>query len=87
LLFAIGCFTAIGLFTVGLRSVNNQSVYRLYKLKAEQDRLKQQLGGKQLRLESRTNPQSVSEQLEPTEGGPAAGQKNKIQNSKLKTQN
>jgi len=64
LLFAIGYFTAIGLFTVHLRSVNNHIVYRLYRLKADQDRLKQQLGGKQLRLESRTNPQSVSEQLE-----------------------
>ena len=63
LLFAILYFAVILLFTVYLRGVNNRIVYRLYRFKADQSRLKQQLASKQLRLENLTNPASVSQQL------------------------
>jgi hypothetical protein len=62
-IFVVFYFTAVLIFTVSLRSANNHIFYELYTNKIEQNRLKQQLGGKQLQLESLINPASVSQQL------------------------
>ena len=64
LVFVIFCVTAILIFTVYLHSVNNRIFYELYICKAEQGRLKQQLGIKQLQLESLINPASISRHLD-----------------------
>lgn len=63
-LLVVFYFTAILIFTVYLRSANNRSFYKLCSLNAKQNRLKQELGNKQLRLENLINPASVSEHLD-----------------------
>jgi len=62
--FAVFCFTTLLVLTVYLRSANNRSYYRLITLKAEHNRLKQQLWQKQLQLESLTNPAAISQHLQ-----------------------
>lgn len=57
--------TAVLIFAVYLRSVNNSIFYQLCTYRAEQSRLKQQLGNQQLRLESLINPTAISQYLEP----------------------
>jgi cytochrome c-type biogenesis protein CcmE len=61
--FVIFCFTAVLIFTIYLRSANNRIFYKLYTCTAEQNRLKQQLWQKQLRLEGLINPAAVSRRL------------------------
>jgi len=56
--------TAILIFAVYLHSVNNSIFYQLCTYRAEQSRLKQQLGNQQLRLESLINPTAISQYLE-----------------------
>jgi hypothetical protein len=63
IVFVVFCITAILIFTVYLHSVNNRIFYELCMCKAEQSRLKQQLGIKQLQLESLISPASISQQL------------------------
>lgn len=62
--FAVVYFTGILILTVHIRSANDRILYNLCKIRAEQDRLKQQLWVKQLQLESLINPAAVSERLE-----------------------
>jgi len=64
-IFAVFCFTAILVFAVYLRSANHRIFYKLCTHRAEQSRLKQQLGNKQLQLESLINPAAISQHLEP----------------------
>ncbi len=63
IVFVVFCVVAILIFTVYLHSVNNCIFYELCMCKAEQSRLKQQLGIKQLQLESLINPASIAQQL------------------------
>ncbi len=64
--FVVFYFTAVLIFAVYLRSVNNRIIYQLYKHEAEQGWLVQELTHKQLQVESLINPAAVSERL----GGP-----------------
>ena len=59
--FVVLFFTAVLIFTVSLRSANNRIFYELCKYNAEQNRLKQKLGTKQLLLESLINPAALSQ--------------------------
>jgi hypothetical protein len=61
--FVVLCFTAVLIMTVYLRSVNNRLFYQLCVCNAEIEQLKQDLGTKQLRLESLINPASLSQRL------------------------
>lgn len=67
IVFVVLCVTAVLILTVYLHSANNRIFYVLCKYKAEQNRLLQQLGTKQLHLESLINPVAISRHL----GGPA----------------
>jgi len=58
--FVIFYLTAVLIFTVYLRGVNNRIFYELCLCKAEQSRLRQELGTKQLQLEILINPAAVS---------------------------
>ena len=71
ILFVIFFVTAILIFTVYLHSVNDSIFYKLSKCKAEQGRLKQQLGIKQLQLESLINPAVLSQRLGDSEHPPS----------------
>lgn len=57
--FIIFCVTAVLLEAVYVRSVNNRLFYKFCQCTSEQSRLKQQLGNKQLQVESIINPASV----------------------------
>lgn len=61
--FVVFCFTAVLISAVYLRSAGNQVFYRLCECNAEQNRLKQDLGAKQLRLEGMINPSAISRRL------------------------
>ena len=61
--FVVFCFTAVLVMAVYLRSVNNRLFYQLCQSNAEREQLKQDLGAKQLRLESLINPASLSEHV------------------------
>ena len=63
LVFVVFYFTVVSIFTVHLRGLNNRIFYRLCVQKAEQSRLKQELGNKQLRLENLISPPAVSHRL------------------------
>ena len=55
--------TSVMLFTASLRNANDRVFYRICAARVSQSRLKQQLAGKQLRLENLINPTSVSQQV------------------------
>jgi hypothetical protein len=55
--------TAILIFTIYQRNAANRVFYKLYTISAGQNRLKQQLGKKQLELESLINPAAVLQHL------------------------
>lgn len=59
LVFVVFYFTAVLIFAVYLRSANNRVLYELCKYNDEQSRLKQELGTKQLLLESLLNPAAI----------------------------
>ncbi|MEJ2704659.1 MAG: hypothetical protein P8Z79_19665 [Sedimentisphaerales bacterium] len=61
--FVVLCFTAVLIIAVYVRSVNNRLFYQICVCNAERERLKQDLGTKQLRLESLINPASLSQRL------------------------
>ncbi len=61
--FAVLFLTAILIFTVYLRDANNRTFYQLCTYRASLIQLKQELGVKQLRLESLINPAEVSRRL------------------------
>lgn len=62
--FVVFYLTAVLILTVYLRSADNHIFYKLCVHRAEQSRLKQQLGNKQLQLESLINPAAVSQRLD-----------------------
>ena len=57
------CFTAVLIFAVYLRGANNRVFYKLSQYNAQQNQLKQELGAKQLQLESLINPSALSRRL------------------------
>jgi len=61
--FAVLCLTAILIFAVYLRDANNRVFYELCKYRADVNQLKQELGAKQLQLESLINPAAISQRL------------------------
>ena len=61
--FVVSYFTAILVFAVYLREANNRVFYQFMSLRAEQNRLKQELWHKQLQVESLINPAAISERL------------------------
>ena len=61
--FVVLCFTAVLIIAVYVRSVNNRLFYQICVVNAEREQLKQDLGTKQLRLESLINPASLSQRL------------------------
>ena len=63
LVFVAFYFTSVMLFAASLRNANDRVFYRICAARVSQSRLKQQLAGKQLRLESMINPASVSQQV------------------------
>ena len=63
LVFVAFYFTSVMLFTASLRNANDRIFYKICAARVSQSRLKQQLAGKQLRLENLINPTSVSQQV------------------------
>ncbi|MHC4456410.1 MAG: hypothetical protein ACYS0I_04820 [Planctomycetota bacterium] len=61
--FVIFYSTAVLIFAVYLRNAGNRLFYQICRLRIEQNRLQQQLAGKQLELENLINPAAVSERL------------------------
>jgi hypothetical protein len=55
--------TSVMLFAASLRNANDRVFYKICAARVSQSRLKQQLAGKQLRLENLINPTSVSQQV------------------------
>lgn len=68
-LFVVFCFTAALILTIYLRNADNRIFYKLCTCTAEQNRLKQQLWQKQLRLEHLINPAAVSHRISGTKTG------------------
>jgi len=62
--FVVLFFTAVLIFAVYLRNVNNRIFYQLYTQETEQSWLVQELTRKQLEVESLINPATVSERLD-----------------------
>ena len=62
--FIVFEITAIVIFTVYLRMAENRAFYKLCKIKTQQNRLKQQLTNKHLKLESLINPAALSQRLD-----------------------
>jgi hypothetical protein len=62
--FVVFCFTAILIFAVYLRSANNRIFYELRACNVDIGRLKQELGTKQLLLESLINPAAISKRVD-----------------------
>jgi hypothetical protein len=62
-IFVVFYFTAVLILTVHLRSADNRIFYKLCATYTKQNRMKQQLWQKQLRLENLINPAVVSQRL------------------------
>lgn len=61
--FVVFWCTAILIFIIYQRNAANRIFYKLYTISSEQNRLKQQLGQKQLELEGLIKPATVLEHL------------------------
>ncbi len=57
-------FTVVLIFAVALRNANDRNFYELCVYRAQVNQLKQELGVKQLRLESLINPALIKKRLE-----------------------
>lgn len=57
-------FAATLILAVYLRGSNHRTFYALQRHQVEQDRLRQELWQKQLRVESLINPAAISERLD-----------------------
>jgi hypothetical protein len=64
LVFVAFYFTSVMLFAAYLRNANDRTFYGICAARVSQNRLKQQLAGKQLRLENLINPASISQQID-----------------------
>jgi hypothetical protein len=62
-IYVVFSFTAILIFSIYLRSVDNRIFYKLYTIRIEESRLKKELWQKQLELESLINPAAISERF------------------------
>jgi len=62
-IFIIFCVTAFLIFVVFLRSQKNRFYYQFCTLEAQQSRLQQKLGRKQIQLESIINPSALDEYM------------------------
>jgi len=62
--YVVFCFTAVLIFAVYLRNANDRIFYELHACDAEQSQLKQELGTKQLMLESLINPAAISQRAD-----------------------
>lgn len=62
--FVVFYLTAVLIITIYIRNADNRIFYKLCTHRAGQNRLKQQLWQKQLRLENLINPVAVSNRLE-----------------------
>ena len=69
LVFVAFFFTSVMLFTASLRNANDRTFYKICAARVSQNRIRQQLAVKQLRLENMINPASVSKQVEKPAGG------------------
>jgi hypothetical protein len=63
LVFVAFYFTSVMLFAAFLRNATDRTFYKICTARVYQNRLKQQLAGKQLRLENLINPANVSQQI------------------------
>ena len=61
--YVVFCLTAVLIVTVYLRTVENRMFYKICVLNSEICRLRQELGKKQLQLESLINPAAISGKL------------------------
>jgi hypothetical protein len=64
LVFVAFYFTSVMLFAAYLRNANDRTFYKICAARVSQNRLKQQLAGKQLRLENLISPASVSQRID-----------------------
>jgi len=64
LVFVAFYFTSVMLFAAYLRNANDRTFYKICAARVSQNRLKQQLTGKQLRLENLISPTSVSQRID-----------------------
>ena len=64
LVFVAFYFTSVMLFAAYLRNANDRTFYKICAARVSQNRLKQQLTGKQLRLENLISPASVSQRID-----------------------
>ena len=62
--FVVFFFTVLLIIAVSLRNANNRIIYELCIYRSEVNQLKQELGVKQLRFESLTNPAAIQERLD-----------------------
>jgi hypothetical protein len=62
--FVIFFFTVLLIIAVSLRDANNRIIYELCVFRSQVSQLKQELGVKQLRFESITNPSAIQERLD-----------------------
>lgn len=64
LVFVALFFTLVMLFAASIRNANDRIFYKIMAARVSQNRLKQQLAARQLRLENLINPASVSEKID-----------------------
>ncbi|MBN1973614.1 MAG: hypothetical protein JW787_08235 [Sedimentisphaerales bacterium] len=57
-------FTVLLIIAVSLRNANNRIFYELCTYRAQVNQLKQEIGVKQLRFESLTNPTAIQQRLD-----------------------
>ena len=57
-------FTVVLILAVSLRNTNDRVVYELCTYRAQINQLKQELGVKQLQLESMINPAAIAQRLD-----------------------
>jgi hypothetical protein len=62
-IFVVFYLTAVLISAVSLRNADKHTFYKLYITGIEQNRLKQELWQKQLRLENLINPAAISKQI------------------------
>ncbi len=63
LIFVAFCFTSVMLLAASLRNANDRIFYKICSTRVSQNRMKQSLAVKQLRIENLINPASVSQQI------------------------
>ena len=64
LVFVAFFFTSVMMFAAYLRNANDRTFYKICAARVSQNRLKQQLAGKQLRLENLISPANVSQRVD-----------------------